>query len=143
MSSKFSFVLFFSLTIILCFVTGCELIILRQPYTVIRLTDINQKSPTGLVMLVKRELDSMNTTAVLNLVLSSQLRPLNGSEKLSMLSSVQRLLVRSQGKELIIKEITYSQNSLVANVKANFNHLEPIEFSVVKNEDRWFVTSWQ
>jgi hypothetical protein len=123
--------------------SGCELIVLRQPYTVLRLTDINQKSPTGVVMLVKSELDSLNTTAVLNLILSQQLRPLNGIEKLSMLSTVQRLLYRSKGKELIVKDITYSQNETRAIVKANFNHLEPIEFSVVKNEERWFVTSWQ
>jgi hypothetical protein len=60
-----------------------------------------------------------------------------------MLSTVQRLLYRSKGKELIVKDITYSQNETRAIVKANFNHLEPIEFSVVKNEERWFVTSWQ
>lgn len=135
---------FFLLVIVtLTLVSGCELIVLRQPYTVIRLTDINQKSPTGVVMLVKRELDSSNTTAVLNLLLSQQLRPLNGIEKLSMLSSVQRLLSRSKGKELIVKDIAYSQNQTSAIVKANFNHLEPIVFSVVKNEERWFVTSWQ
>jgi hypothetical protein len=129
--------------ILILFMSGCELIVLRQPYTVIRLTDINQKSPTGLVMLVKRELDSMNTTAVLNLLVTPQLRPLNGIEKLSMLSSVQRLLQRSKGKELIVKDINFSQNQTSAVVKANFNHLEPIRFSVVKNEERWFVTSWE
>lgn len=143
MSKSIIFFVLFSLFVVLCLFSGCELIVLRQPYTVIRLTDINQKSPTGVVMLVKRELDSLNTTAVLNLLLTSQLRPLNGTEKLSMLSSVQRLLIRSKGKELIIKDIIYSQNSKEAMVKANFNHLEPIEFSVIKNDERWFVSSWQ
>jgi len=135
--------LFLFVIVTLTLVSGCELIVLRQPYTVIRLTDINQKSPTGVVMLVKRELDSLNTTAVLNLMLTHQFRPLNGIEKLSMLSSVQRLLIRSKGKELIVKDISYSQNQTSAKVKANFNHLEPIEFSVVKNEERWYVTSWE
>lgn len=143
MSKNITLLFLICFVVMLSLLSSCELIVLRQPYTVIRLTDIDQKSPTGVVMLVKRELDSLNTTAVLNLLMTSQLRPLNGTEKLSMLSTVQRLLIRSKGKELIIKDITYSQNSMVAMVKANFNHLEPIEFSVVKNEDRWFVSSWQ
>jgi hypothetical protein len=131
------------LPLIVLFCNSCELIVIRQPYTVIKLTDIDQKSPNGLVMLVKRELDSLNTTAVLNLMLTSELKPLNGIEKFSILSSVQRLQLRSKGKELYVNDVRFSQNSTAATVSGKFNQIEPIEFSVVKNNERWYVTSWK
>lgn len=131
------------LLLMVLFCNSCELIVLRQPYTVVKLTDIDQKSPTGLVMLVKRELDSLNTTAVLNLMLSSELKPLNGIEKFSILSSVQRLQLRSKGKELYVNTVEFSQNSTTATVSGKFNQIEPIEFSVVKNNERWYVSSWK
>ncbi|GEM_PF-2996023 len=138
---KYTFLIIFSITISI-FVSGCELIVLRQPYTVITLTDIDQMTPSGVVLLFKRELDSLNTTAVLSLMTNENLKQFNGAEKFSHLSSVQRLLYRSKGKNLFIKNVQFSNNPTSAIVKATFNYIEPIEFSVIQRNERWFVTSW-
>jgi hypothetical protein len=107
----------------------------------IQLTNINQFSPQGTVLLFKSELDSNNIVAATRILSdSNRKRLLTPVEKYDLRFEVERYR-RLLSKRSITELTTDTLAKNVLAVHAEFDYLKRLKFTTVKFNNRWYIAA--
>lgn len=119
--------------------TACELIVIGTKRQ--EIFEINQSSPIGTIFLFKAELDSSNIAAATQLLAHPNGSKYLAYEKYELFDDIARL------KNIISnKPVTYIKADTLSNnhckVTVELDYLKTIQFTTLRFDDKWFITSF-
>lgn len=121
--------------------TSCELFVIGGGSAVRRpaVVELSQRSAPGVVHLFKAELDTGNTTAAAELMVSATGRPLLAVEKYEMADDLARWKAVMAGKPISDTRIdTVGPESL--EVVITVDYIRKMNFSTIRRNDLWWIT---
>lgn len=119
--------------------TGCELFHLgatRAP----QLPDADQKTPYGMLLLFKTELDNNNIAAATRILAKEPQTPYLAIEKYELRNEIERFGRRIAHWDITSLAVdTLSPASL--RLRTEFNYIKEVTFTTAKMNDLWFIVS--
>ncbi|MGA2297412.1 MAG: hypothetical protein ABSG15_07695, partial [FCB group bacterium] len=107
-----------------------------------KLQEVSQRSPIGVVLLLKTALDSNNVYAAVQVLASPTGTHYSGDEKVDLLDDLTRF-----GRLVSQKPVTgYAKDSLTENnyeIYLQLDYYKVFSFNTLKIKDRWYVTDYQ
>ncbi|MCX6139778.1 MAG: hypothetical protein NTX15_02945 [Candidatus Kapabacteria bacterium] len=123
-------------------VTGCELFVIgggaRRPIPI----ELSQSTSPGVVHLFKAELDSGNTTAATELMLSASGRPLLAVEKCDLVDDLLRWR-KIMAQQPISETVVDTVNDSTHIVRITLDYVRVMQFSTLRRKQLWWVTKVQ
>jgi len=131
------FFFFFLLTLF----SGCELFTVgKKPKP--KPLEISQRTPLGVVILFKTELDSTNSYAAVKLLASPKGTHYSADEKFELLDDLSRF-----GRLLEKKPVTgFTKDSVspvATNIHLQLDYYKTFAFSTINLDGKWFVTEYR
>jgi hypothetical protein len=129
--------IFFFLLIVF---SGCELFTVgKKPKP--KPLEISQRSPLGVVILFKTELDSTNSFAAVKLIASPKGTHYSADEKFELLDDLTRF-GRLLEKKPVTGFIKDSVSLVATNIHLQLDYYKTFAFSTVNIDGKWFVTEY-
>ncbi|TAE30295.1 MAG: hypothetical protein EAZ92_04820 [Candidatus Kapaibacterium sp.] len=118
---------------------ACAMIVVKEPTNTRTITERDQESPQGVVLLFKAEIDSNNVQAAIKVMASDDERPLLAIEKLDMQEEIARL-----GRIITKRDITAQRVDTLSPVRqrlrTEFGYLKELTFMTVRIDSLWFIS---
>ena len=119
--------------------SGCELFVVGTPAKPRIIIERSQRSAPGVVHLFKAELDSGNTTAATELMVSSNGRPLLAVEKYELADDLTRWKSVMAGQPISDTKVD-TINAETHEVVITLDYVRKMNFSTVRRDGAWWVT---
>ena len=118
---------------------GCELFVVGTPARPRMIIERSQRTAAGVVHLFKAELDSGNTTAATELMVSASGRPLLAVEKYELADDLQRWKTVMSGQPISDTRID-TLGPEAHEVFITLDYIRKMNFSTVRRDGLWWVT---
>jgi hypothetical protein len=119
--------------------TGCEVFVVGTPSKPKMVIERSQRSSPGVVHLFKAELDSGNTIAATELMVSSSGRPLLAVEKHELADDLTRWKSVMAGEPISDTRID-TVNAETHEVVITLDYVRKMNFSTIRRNGAWWVT---
>ncbi|MEY3386484.1 MAG: hypothetical protein RIR53_1295 [Bacteroidota bacterium] len=129
----------FVMSVLALALTGCELFVIGTTPRRTTVIERSQRSSAGVVHVFKAEIDSGNTTAATELMVSSSGRPLLAVEKYELADDLVRW--RSVMASIPISETridTVSES--VHEVTITLDYIRKMQFGTLRKDGQWWIT---
>lgn len=128
-----------ALLVVACLATSCELFVVGTPTRSRVVIERSQRSSPGVVHLFKAELDSGNTTAATELMVSSTGRPLLAVEKYELADDLNRWKSVMAGIPISDTRVdTVSQD--MHDVTITLDYIRKMKFGTISRDGVWWIT---
>jgi hypothetical protein len=128
--------------IILCslVLASCEMISISSRNRISRSYELNQKTPVGVLLLFKVELDSNNIPAAAQFIARAEGTKLKAIEKYDLYSEIGQLQ-----KIIYMKNVTHIKSDTISKnlqrIQLEFDYTRNVTFNTEKISDNWFIVS--
>lgn len=122
-----------------CLCAGCELFVVGTPAKPRMIIERSQRTAPGVVHLFKAELDSGNTTAATELMVSSSGRPLLAVEKYELADDLARWKSVMSGLPISDTRVD-TINVDVHEVTITLDYIRKMNFGTIQRNGQWWVT---
>ena len=119
--------------------TSCELFVVGTPVKPRLVIERSQRTSPGVVHLFKAELDSGNTTAATELMVSSSGRPLLAVEKYELSDDLTRWKSVMAGQPVSDTHVD-TINPETHEVVITLDYVRKMNFSTIRRDGSWWVT---
>jgi len=122
-----------------CLVTSCELFVVGTPARPRIVIERSQRSAPGVVHLFKAELDSGNTTAATELMVSPNGRPLLAVEKYELADDLNRWKSVMAGVPISDTRIDTLSTDM-QDVTITLDYIRKMKFGTINRDGEWWIT---